>query len=134
MPTSQGVDALGQNQLQRLSETFGRITDTCHRGGLSRHQRRGPSYEGRLYVTNWDQVSLVSPLQPYSDEKWIEDTVRGVVDGKLVRLRDSEGEYIKRKEQRGGVLMHDVWHDINFIAPTSRERLGYPYAETSETS
>ncbi len=79
-----------------------------------------------LWYSKTTTHKFTQPLQPYSDEKWIEDTVRGVVYGKLVRLKDSEGKYIKRKEQRGGVLMHDVWHDINFIAPTSRERLGYP--------
>ena len=51
--------ALGQNQLQRLSG--GRITVIA--AGF-----RGISdvvhHEGRLYVTNWDQVSLVSQLVP----------------------------------------------------------------------
>ena len=51
--------ALGQNQLQRLSD--GRITVIA--AGF-----RGISdvvhHDGRLYVTNWDQVSLVSQLVP----------------------------------------------------------------------
>ncbi|MDR0498723.1 MAG: restriction endonuclease [Holophagales bacterium] len=65
-------------------------------------------------------------LQDYSKPDAIEDTVRGVIDGKLVRLRDDQGNYIKRDKQNLGVPLHDVWHDINFIAPTSKERLGYP--------
>ena len=65
-------------------------------------------------------------LQDYADEKWIEDTVRGVVDGKLVRLKDKDGEYIKRGKENKGVMLHDVWEDINFIAPTAKERVGYP--------
>jgi len=64
-------------------------------------------------------------LQNYSDEKHIEDTVRGMVGGKLVRLKDMDGNYIKREKSKKGVPMHDVWHDINFIAPTSKERIGY---------
>ena len=51
--------ALGQNQLQRLSDGsitviaagFRGISDVVH-------------HDGRLYVTNWDQVSLVSQLVP----------------------------------------------------------------------
>lgn len=64
--------------------------------------------------------------QEYSNPDWIENTVRGVVDGKLVRLRDDEGNYIEREKENKGVPMHDVWEDINFIAPTSSERLNYP--------
>lgn len=64
--------------------------------------------------------------QPYSDEKHIENTVRGIVNGKLVRLKDTEGNYLARTKENNGVPLHDVWHDINFVAPTSKERLGYP--------
>ena len=77
------------------------------------------------YAKTNDYV-FTKPLQDYADEDYIEDTVRGVVDGKLVRLKNEDGEYIKRAKQKGGVLMHDVWHDINFIAPTAAERLKYP--------
>ena len=79
-----------------------------------------------LYYTKTKNYVFNKPLQAYADEKYVEDTVRGVVDGKLVRLKDEKGNYIKRETQKGGVLMHDVWTDINFIAPTSLERLGYP--------
>lgn len=65
-------------------------------------------------------------LQGYSHPEFIEKTVRGFVDGKLVRLKDKKGNYIEREAENKGVLMHDVWGDINFIAPTSKERLGYP--------
>ena len=64
--------------------------------------------------------------QPYSDEKHIETTVRGLVDGKLQRLKDEQGNYLVRTKENKGVALHDVWNDINFIAPTSKERLGYP--------
>jgi len=66
------------------------------------------------------------PYQPYSQPDVIENTVRGMVGGKLVRLKDAEGNYIKRTKPNIGVLMHDVWNDINFIGPTDKERLGYP--------
>ena len=72
-----------------------------------------------------DKYNFERLLQPYADEKYVEDTMRGMVDGKLVRLKDEEGNYIKREKENKGVPMHDVWHDINFIAPTSKERLGY---------
>ena len=78
------------------------------------------------YYTKTNRYVFTKPYQAYADEKYIEDTVRGVVDGKLVRLKNEKGDYIKRETQKGGVLMHDVWHDINFIAPTAAERLGYP--------
>ena len=66
------------------------------------------------------------PLQEYSDPSLIETTVRGVVDGKLQRLKNPDGTYIQRTKENMGVLMHDVWTDINFIPPTSKERIGYP--------
>src|SRR3989338_2546949 len=64
-------------------------------------------------------------LQAYANPEWIEDTVRGVVDGKLVRLKDEAGNYIKREKKNEGVLAHDVWEDINFIAPTAIERIDF---------
>ncbi|MEW6738529.1 MAG: DNA methyltransferase [Nitrospirota bacterium] len=65
------------------------------------------------------------PFQDYANPDWIEDTVRGVVDGKLVRLKDESGNYIKREKENKGVPMHDVWEDINFVAPTAAERTDY---------
>ena len=47
--------------------------------------------------------------QNYANPEWIEDTVRGFVDGKLVRLKDDDGNYIKRENENKGVPMHDVW-------------------------
>ena len=79
-----------------------------------------------LYYSKTKRYVFTKPLQEYANEEYIEDTVRGIVDGKLVRLKDEKGNYIKRETQKGGVLMHDVWSDINFIAPTAAERLGYP--------
>ena len=83
-------------------------------------------HDNIFYYTKSDDYTFTKPLQEYADEKYIEDTVRGFVDGKLVRLKDNKGDYIKRKTQKGGVLMHDVWHDINFIGPTANERIGSP--------
>ena len=78
------------------------------------------------YYTKTNDYIFTKPLQEYANEEYIEDTVRGMVDGKLVRLKDEEGNYITREEKKDGVLMHDVWHDINFLAPTDSERLSYP--------
>jgi site-specific DNA-methyltransferase (adenine-specific) len=69
---------------------------------------------------------FTKPLQAYSDLSFIETTVRGVVNGKLQKLKNPDGTYIQRKKENKGVLMHDVWTDINFIPPTSKERMGYP--------
>ena len=79
-----------------------------------------------FWYSKTSQYLFTKPLQAYANEKYIEDTVRGVVDGKVVRLKGEDGNYIKRETQREGVLMHDVWEDINFIAPTAKERVGYP--------
>lgn len=79
-----------------------------------------------FWYSKSEKYIFMKPLQPYTNPEWIEDTVRGVVGGKLVRLKDEKGEYIKRQKENKGVLMHDVWEDINFIAPTAKERLGYP--------
>ena len=62
--------------------------------------------------------------QEYSRPETIENTVRGVVDGKLVRLRDENGDYIKRKTENRGVPLHDVW-EMQHLQPTSKERVGY---------
>lgn len=78
------------------------------------------------YTKDRKEWTFTKPFQPYSKPEWIEDTVRGFVDGKLVRLKDEKGNYIKREKENKGVLMHDVWEDINFLGPTSGERIGYP--------
>tara|TARA_R110000787_G_scaffold107685_2_gene215777 strand:+ start:762 stop:1568 length:807 start_codon:yes stop_codon:yes gene_type:complete len=62
--------------------------------------------------------------QGYSQPDTIEDTVRGVVDGKLVRLKDENGNYIKRQKENKGVPLHDVW-EMQHLQPTSKERIGY---------
>ncbi len=79
-----------------------------------------------FWYSKTDAHTFTQPLQPFSDESYIENTVRGFVDGKLVRLKHKDGNYVMRKTQKEGVLMHDVWHDINFIPPSSTERAGYP--------
>ena len=79
-----------------------------------------------LWYSKSSTYTFTKPQQPYADESYIETTVRGVVDGKLVRLKDEQGNYLKRKKKNTGVLMHDVWTDINFIPPTGKERVGYP--------
>ena len=62
--------------------------------------------------------------QGYSDPKSIETTIRGVIDGKLVRLKDNDGNYIKRQKENKGVPLHDVW-ELQHLQPTSKERIGY---------
>ena len=79
-----------------------------------------------LWYAKGERHTFNAPLQPYADTELIEDTVRGVVDGRLVRLKDESGNYIRRQKPNMGVLMHDTWTDINFIPPTSKERTGYP--------
>jgi len=79
-----------------------------------------------FWYTKNDDYSFNKIYQDYKNPEWIEDTVRGVVDGKLVRLKDEKGNYIKRKKKNVGVLAHDVWEDINFIAPTAIERISFP--------
>ena len=79
-----------------------------------------------FFYSKTDQCKFKVQYQPYAKEEYIEDTVRGVVEGKLVRLKDESGNYIKREKENVGVPMHDVWEDINFLGPTSGERLGYP--------
>ena len=63
--------------------------------------------------------------QPYADDKWVEDTVRIVKNGKLVRAKDKNGNFIKRDKKYKGVPMHDVFNDISWGA-TNKERIGYP--------
>ena len=79
-----------------------------------------------FWYSNSDDYTFTKPLQEYSNPDYIETTVRGVVDGKLVRLKDETGNYIQRDKENKGVMMHDVWTDINFLGPTSKERTGYP--------
>ena len=79
-----------------------------------------------LFYTKTKDKIFNMQMQDYANPDWIEDTVRGFVDGKLVRLKDENGNYIKRETEKQGVPMHDVWEDINFIGPTSSERIGYP--------
>jgi len=79
-----------------------------------------------LFYSKSDDYVYNILYQPYAHPEWIEDTVRGVIGGKLVRLKDEKGEYIKRERENIGVPMHDVWEDINFVQPTASERLDYP--------
>jgi site-specific DNA-methyltransferase (adenine-specific) len=62
--------------------------------------------------------------QAYSKPNEIEETIRGVVNGKLVRLRDENGNYKKRKTENKGVPLHDVW-ELQHLQPTTNERVGY---------
>ena len=69
--------------------------------------------------------------QGYSQPEVIEDTVRGVVDGKLVRLRGKDGNYLKRQKENKGVPLHDVW-ELQHLQPTSKERVGYATQKPKE--
>ncbi len=75
--------------------------------------------------------------QAYSKPDAIENTVRGKVGGKLVRLKDENGNFIERTSENKGVAVHDVFKiedepenpdvfEIQHIQPTAKERLGYP--------
>ena len=77
-----------------------------------------------LYYSKNRAYTFNIQYQPYSQPNTIEDTVRGIVDGKLVRLKDAMGNYIKRDTINKGVPCHDVF-EIQHIQPTSKERLGY---------
>jgi adenine specific DNA methylase Mod len=77
------------------------------------------------WYSKTDKYTYHLQYQPYKNPAWIEDTVRKVINGKLVRVKDEKGRYIKREKENIGVPMHDVWEDINFIAPTASERLNY---------
>ena len=83
-------------------------------------------HDNILFYSKTNKKIFTLLLQDYTNPDWIEDTVRGFVDGKLVRLKDEFGNYIKREKENKGVPMHDVWEDINFIGPTASERIGYP--------
>lgn len=77
-----------------------------------------------LYSKNENYTFNVQ-YQDYAQPEAIENTVRGVVDGRLVRLRDADGNYVPRKTPNKGVPCHDVF-DIQHVQPTANERLGYP--------
>jgi hypothetical protein len=79
-----------------------------------------------LRYSKTDDYTFNKQYQNYSNEKWVEKTVRGMVDGKLQRLKNPDGTYVERQKENLGVIMHDTWEDINFLYPTSPERLGYP--------
>ena len=78
-----------------------------------------------FYSKNTNYYHFNIQYQNYRNEEDIEDTVRGMVDGKLQRLKNNEGKYIKRQKENKGVPLHDVF-EIQHIQPTSKERKGYP--------
>ncbi len=55
-----------------------------------------------FWYSKTDAHTFTQPLQPFSDESYIENTVRGFVDGKLVRLKHKDGNYVLRKTQKEG--------------------------------
>jgi len=78
-----------------------------------------------FFYSKTNEYHFNTQYQPYSQPEVIEDTVRGVIDGKLVRLKNNKGEYIKREKENKGVACHDVF-DIQHVQPTTKERIGYP--------
>ena len=78
-----------------------------------------------FYSKNTNYYHFNIQYQNYRNEEDIEDTVRGMVDGKLQRLKNNDGKYIKRQKENKGVPLHDVF-EIQHIQPTSKERTGYP--------
>ena len=71
-----------------------------------------------------DKSKFNIQYQDYAKPNEIEDTIRGVIDGKLVRLKNGDGSYKKRETENKGVPLHDVW-EMQHIQPTAKERLGY---------
>ncbi|MDR3176877.1 MAG: site-specific DNA-methyltransferase [Desulfovibrio sp.] len=80
-----------------------------------------------FYYKKGNDYTFNVQYQKYSHPDAIEDTVRGVVGGKLVRLKDENGNFIKRTLENKGVPCHDVF-EIQHLQPTARERteIGYP--------
>ncbi|MBZ9572263.1 restriction endonuclease [Patescibacteria group bacterium] len=78
-----------------------------------------------LFYSKSKDYTFNIQYQPYSKPEVIEDTIRAVINGKLQRLKDEKGNYIKRGKENVGVPLHDVW-EIQHIQPTSKEREGYP--------
>lgn len=71
-----------------------------------------------------DKSKFNIQYQDYSKPNEIEDTVRGIVDGRLVRVKNDDGSFKKRKTENKGVPLHDVW-EMQHIQPTAKERIGY---------
>jgi len=71
-----------------------------------------------------DKSKFNIQYQDYSKPNEIEDTVRGIVDGRLVRLKNNDGSFKKRETENKGVPLHDVW-EMQHIQPTAKERIGY---------
>ncbi|MDO9254585.1 MAG: site-specific DNA-methyltransferase [Bacteroidales bacterium] len=78
-----------------------------------------------LFYSKTDKYVFNVQYQEYSKPEAIEKTVRGIIDGKLVRLKDEQGKYIERTKPNIGVPCHDVF-EIQHLQPTAKERLGYP--------
>jgi len=55
-----------------------------------------------LLYSRTDNYMFNVQYRDYAHPEWIEDTVRGIVNGRLVRLKDEKGNYIKRV----------VWYDV----------------------
>ena len=71
-----------------------------------------------------DKSKFNIQYQDYSKPNEIEDTVRGIIDGKLVRLKNDDGSFKKRETENKGVPLHDVW-EMQHLQPTAKERVGY---------
>lgn len=80
-----------------------------------------------LFYAKDKEYTFNIQYQPYSQPDAIENTVRGMVDGKLVRLKDEFGNYLERNTENKGVPCHDVF-EIQHIQPTAAERvlINYP--------
>lgn len=90
-----------------------------------------------FYAKDKDNRTFNVQYQAYAKPEAIEKTVRGKVDGKLVRLKDENGNFIERTKENKGVAAHDVFKiedepenpdvfELQHIQPTAKERLGYP--------
>lgn len=90
--------------------------------GAARNYQR--MHDVILFYNKSNDYTFNIQYQEYSQPDTIENTVRGMVDGHLVRLKDDNGNYIQRENKNIGVPCHDVFN-IQHIQPTAKERIGY---------
>jgi adenine-specific DNA-methyltransferase len=82
-------------------------------------------HDNIVYARKGENYTFNVQMQAYAQPDAIETTVRAVVDGKLVRLKNEDGSYVTRESDNKGVPCHDVL-DIQHVQPTASERLSYP--------
>ena len=129
-------DPTASHYLKLICDTifFGNARKGLFQNEITWHYRRWSNqssaflrmHDTIFYYTKSQHFCFNRQYQPYSEAKFIENTVREVVNGKQRRKKDAAGNYSIREGENLGVPLHDVWHGINFLGPTAKERLGYP--------